>query len=306
MPCARTEEETGGWSRSPRSWCGPGRRLERDGYSREIELVPGSEVPTRLEIVLTRLLGGLDAIGCDREKALGIVTKAGLDSIPALRFAALDTLDAYDGRLNTNEIADAVGRHPAQTTRRALEDLMAHGLVDCHRSEDGKAHQWTLTEFARSRFEDLSRNTALSLQEERKNGNRGVPAFRERSAEGAVGEGVAAREKRQEPRPRHDPEGTTKSCPRRTGRRMVHPERPATPTRARRLRLVPPLPDPPTTRERRARRTENTRFDCSPVQTEPSHVSPLGGVPKGDVAHTDTPHLAGKDIPLSKRLWSRE
>src|SRR5262249_22743054 len=37
--------------------------VERDGYSREIELIPEPEAPTRLIVVLKRLLAGLDAIG---------------------------------------------------------------------------------------------------------------------------------------------------------------------------------------------------------------------------------------------------
>ena len=103
--------------------------------------------------MLARLLDGLDAIGSDRDQALGIDIKTGLDSVPALGFAVLTTLHSDDGRLNTNELATAV-RHPAQTTRRALEDLTAHGLVDCHRGEAERApHHWELTQFARSRFD---------------------------------------------------------------------------------------------------------------------------------------------------------
>jgi hypothetical protein len=49
--------------------------VERDGYSREIELVSPAEAPTRLVIVLARLLDGLDAIGCDRNEALRIVPR---------------------------------------------------------------------------------------------------------------------------------------------------------------------------------------------------------------------------------------
>lgn len=125
--------------------------VERDGYTREIELVSRPESPTRLAKMLARLLNGLDAIGCDREEALRIVTKTGLDSVPALRLAALTTLHAEDN-LNTNNIADAV-RHPSTTTRRALEDLHAHGLVNKHRGEQEKdPHHWTLTDFARERL----------------------------------------------------------------------------------------------------------------------------------------------------------
>jgi hypothetical protein len=135
--------------------------VERDGYSREIELVPGAEAPTRLVIVLDRLLSGLDAIGCDRAEAVQVVTKAALDSIPALRLAVLDTLYVEDD-LDTNAIANAV-LHPASTTRRALEDLTAHGLIVRHRGSGEKdPHRWSLGTFARdrmARFPEMSSNT---------------------------------------------------------------------------------------------------------------------------------------------------
>lgn len=123
--------------------------VERDSYTREVELVSAAELPGRLINVLARLLQGLDAIGCDRNEALTIVTKAALDSIPALRLAALQTLYENDATMNTNEISEDV-RHPASTTRRALEDLVAHYLIDRIRQpgndEKGPnpAHLWKL------------------------------------------------------------------------------------------------------------------------------------------------------------------
>lgn len=124
--------------------------VERDNYSREIELVPGPEAPTRLIIVLDRILAGLDAIGATREDAWRVVTKCALDSVPALRLAILYALQ--NGQADTNNISGTV-RHPAQTTRRALEDLVAHGLVELERQGEGKAHLWSLSEFTYGRMQ---------------------------------------------------------------------------------------------------------------------------------------------------------
>lgn len=124
--------------------------VERDGYTRDIELVPEPEAPTRLVIVLDRLLAGLDAIGCDREQALRVVTKAALDSVPALRLAVLRSLERAP-HSDTNTVAEHV-RYPAQTTRRTLEDLVAHGLAECERQGEGKAHRWSLSTFAAERL----------------------------------------------------------------------------------------------------------------------------------------------------------
>lgn len=124
--------------------------VERDSYSREIELVPGPEAPTRIITVLDRMLAGLDVIGVARADAWTVVTKLALDSIPALRLAIIYAL--MPGQADTNDISGKV-RHPAQTTRRALEDLVAHGLVELERQGEGKAHLWSLSEFVLARLQ---------------------------------------------------------------------------------------------------------------------------------------------------------
>jgi len=142
--------------------------VERDGYSREIDLIPPPEAPTRLVVVLERLLAGLDAIGLARELAWPVVQKAALDSVPALRLAALEYL-AAQATADTNTIATAV-RYPAVTTRRALEDLTAHALASCT-PQPGKALLWTLTDFAATRlrrFPEKSSNTRNEIDKENK------------------------------------------------------------------------------------------------------------------------------------------
>ena len=64
--------------------------VERDGYNREIELIPDAEAPTRLVNQLARLLSGLRRIGADEQQAWRIVRKVALDSIPDLRRNVLD------------------------------------------------------------------------------------------------------------------------------------------------------------------------------------------------------------------------
>jgi hypothetical protein len=140
--------------------------VERDGYSREIELIPGSEAPTRLVVVLARLLAGLDAIGATRAHGWKIITKAALDCIPAIRADTIDALYAVGDELETVEIADAID-YPTQTTRRALEDLTAHQLVSRRSSGKGKADHWRLADFAHSHYA-----AALGVPEMSLNGHR--------------------------------------------------------------------------------------------------------------------------------------
>lgn len=125
--------------------------VERDGYTREIELIPDAEAPTRLVKVLDRLLAGLDAIGAERERAWSVVTKAALDSIPALRRSVMDVLLADRVELDTSKIAEHVA-HPKRTTERALEDLAGHGLIRRHAHGQGKATTWTMTSWAAEHY----------------------------------------------------------------------------------------------------------------------------------------------------------
>jgi hypothetical protein len=124
--------------------------VERDSYTRDVELIPEPEAPTRLVVVLSRLLSGLDAIGADRATAWPIVTKAALDSIPALRRDAITTLHDVD-QATTTQIAQAIS-YPTQTARRALEDLAAHGITNREPGGQGKPDNWSLSDFARSRY----------------------------------------------------------------------------------------------------------------------------------------------------------
>ena len=119
--------------------------VERDGYSRDIELVPDMEAQARMGNQLRALLDGLDVIGLSRDEAWRVVAKAALDSVPALRLRALESLYGTDWQ-TTLEVAEAIG-YPNVTTRRTLEDLTAHILVECELAEEkGKPHNWRLTE----------------------------------------------------------------------------------------------------------------------------------------------------------------
>lgn len=123
--------------------------VERDGYSRDIELIPESEAPTRIVIVLARLLAGLDAIGCDRDSAWRVIVKAALDSIPAIRRDTINALYALPVAATTIEVAETI-LYPPTTAGRALEDLTAHGIVDRH--PIGKGKGWALSGFARAHY----------------------------------------------------------------------------------------------------------------------------------------------------------
>jgi DNA-binding transcriptional ArsR family regulator len=138
--------------------------VERDGYSREVELIPEAEAPTRLAVVLERLLAGMDVIGVDRAVAWNVAARAALDSIPALRRSVMEELARQPERVETSSVAEALG-YPTPTTRRALEDLTAHGVASRFKQGEGRADEWALTDWAREHlhaaltFPEMSSNT---------------------------------------------------------------------------------------------------------------------------------------------------
>jgi hypothetical protein len=141
--------------------------VERDGASREIELIPAPEAPTRIAVTLARLRDGLLAIGVAPEVAMRIVSRVALDSIPALRRSALEALLGSSGSLETADLATALG-YPTGTVRRALEDLCGHGLVERASRGRGKSDSWLLHQEIREEmatFPDKSSYTGKEIIE---------------------------------------------------------------------------------------------------------------------------------------------
>lgn len=108
--------------------------VERDGYSREVTVLPQPEGTGRLVGQFRRLLGGLEAIGCDPATAWDVLYRVALDCIPRLRMRVLETLmrareytvglggDHPLEELTTGRVANVVGVD-WRTANRHLEDL---------------------------------------------------------------------------------------------------------------------------------------------------------------------------------------
>lgn len=127
--------------------------VERDGYSREIELVPGSEAPARLALVLRRLLDALTLLGVDHATAWNLATHIGLGSMAAIRKVLLEQLAAADGPQATKPLAVHIG-YPTNTAKRALEDLAAHRVVTRHASAGGnQGDRWELSDWTRRQWQ---------------------------------------------------------------------------------------------------------------------------------------------------------
>ena len=125
--------------------------VERDGYSREVELIPQPEAPGRLALVLGRLLGGMTAVGVERSEAWRLVAEVALDSMPALRRTFLEVLVKANQPQATGDLAAAAG-YPTSTARRGLEDLTAHGVLVRASQGGNRPDLWSVSEWTRQRW----------------------------------------------------------------------------------------------------------------------------------------------------------
>lgn len=116
----------------------------RDGYStREIDFIPETELPTRLAKQLITLYTGLTFVGhVSIEADYELIKKVALDSLPKKRKLVLGILiENKDEHLNTKKIGLKIN-YPTNTTRRALEDLHALGLISKEGKGQGSPDEW--------------------------------------------------------------------------------------------------------------------------------------------------------------------
>lgn len=122
----------------------------RDGYStREIELIPDSELPTRLAKQLITLASALSFMGTDNpDKDYELIYKIGMDSLPIKRRKIIEILIGKSDYVETSEVAIEID-YPTNTTRRALEDLSGLGLVLRKHEGQGIPDKWMLNDYTR-------------------------------------------------------------------------------------------------------------------------------------------------------------
>jgi hypothetical protein len=117
-------------------------------YRGEIELVMDREAPYRFGKQLYALWRACGLLGMTREQAWEVADRIARDSLPKLRWRVLEALAEGEEELSTNTVARAV-KHPYKSSKRTLEDLTAHGVVQRRTVElDGSASKdlWALTE----------------------------------------------------------------------------------------------------------------------------------------------------------------
>lgn len=131
--------------------------VERDGYSREVLMLPEPEGPARLATVLRRLLHGLEAVGVAQADCWKLLAKVAQDCMPASRWLVMTWLAGCAKPVTTAAVAVGTGL-PTQTARRHLEDLALLDVVGRTKSgdHDNSADQWALSVWTRRLWPDPS------------------------------------------------------------------------------------------------------------------------------------------------------
>lgn len=126
----------------------------RDGFSsREIELIPDTELPTRLAKQLITLSSALSLISnATAEEDYELLFKIGMDTLPQKRRRTLETLIKATDELETADVAMEIG-YPTNTTRRILEDLHGLGLITRLHEGKGYADRWLIGDYTRELLE---------------------------------------------------------------------------------------------------------------------------------------------------------
>lgn len=128
--------------------------VERDGRTREIDLILDTEAPGRIVRALAQLLAGCKALGVSGERALPLLRKVALDCVPAIRRRCIEVLAGQGGAMTTADVATRID-HPTVSARRALEDLACHKVVKRSGGGQGKEIAWALTEDTERRLAAL-------------------------------------------------------------------------------------------------------------------------------------------------------
>lgn len=139
----------------------------REGYSsREIELIPEAELPTRLSKQLITLYSALSLISGDfTNEDYQLIYKIGMDTLPQNRKAVINALLKAEDYQETADVAVAIG-YPTNTTRRILEDLSGLRLIDRESYGKGFADKWIMRDDTRNLLDKAKPTSSESLTTE--------------------------------------------------------------------------------------------------------------------------------------------
>ena len=145
--------------------------IVRESYSsREIELIPDAELPTRLAKQLITLASAFSLIGnSTTEEDYELIYKIGLDTLPQKRKRTLEVFIKATDELETADVAMEIG-YPTNTTRRILEDLHGLGLVKRLHEGKGYTDRWLISDYTKKLL-DRAKPNSLKVEGQLKSTN---------------------------------------------------------------------------------------------------------------------------------------
>ncbi len=126
--------------------------ISRDGRSQNVDVVPETEIPTRLAKCYLMFLKSLARVRNKEEvteQDYDVLKKIASDSVPLKRNIVIRALVSERKALSTQEVADLI-KLPTTTTKLVLEDLFMLGFLQ----REGRGEfRWTLSKEAKSTIE---------------------------------------------------------------------------------------------------------------------------------------------------------
>jgi hypothetical protein len=116
--------------------------IARDTRTKELETIYGTEGTGRIGLALERLFMGLTTLGVDRARAFSVIKTVAMDSAPPNRRRIYKHLWSLKPNAATTTDVAIFVHLPTKTTRRALEELEAYGLIERVSQGQGKASLW--------------------------------------------------------------------------------------------------------------------------------------------------------------------
>jgi hypothetical protein len=127
--------------------------VERNGYTKDLEVIPQPEGPARLAKSLRQLYGGLVALGIDSATRWDILTRIAVDCAPAIRIPLIQALLANSAWTRTTEIAEDASMI-TKTAALHLDDLALIGLAERSKESEAvnSAHMWCASDWLRTHW----------------------------------------------------------------------------------------------------------------------------------------------------------
>ena len=125
--------------------------IERDGYTKELLVLPQPEGPARLVKALRRLYGGLCALSVDEDTRWDLLRRVAVDCAPAMRTPVLRELLKHTEPQRTIDIARNVGM-VTKTAHQLLDDLVLLKIAERTKqgSADNSPDLWSASDWLRS------------------------------------------------------------------------------------------------------------------------------------------------------------